>query len=319
MRSLNLDQLRTLATVAKLGSFSAAARELSLTQPAVSLQIRDLEQRIGLRLIDRVGKNARPTAAGQDLIAHAERMMAEADRALAAMRGHKEGHAGRVHLGTGPTALAYILPPVLQHLRETHPDIELVITTGTTPEIAARLQENALDLGLTALPVDTEQFDVVAIRDDEMVAIFPIGANDVPDKVRPADLADRPLILEYYRVNQNRLVRAWLNAGGTEAKAALQFDGIEAIKDAVAAGLGVAIVPMPALDGGQAAERLTSRPLDPPLTRTLGLVQRRDKPDDPALLAVRAAILSLRTAAFADTEGSPDADRGSDRARRKPA
>jgi DNA-binding transcriptional LysR family regulator len=297
MRSLNLDQLRTLATVAKLGSFSAAARELSLTQPAVSLQIRDLEQRMGLRLIDRVGKSVRPTAAGQDLIAHAERMMAEADRALAAMRGHKEGHAGRVHLGTGPTALSYILPPVLQRLREQHPDVELVITTGTTQEITARMAENMLDLGLTALPVDEQLFDVVAIRDDQMVAIFPIAERDIPDRVTPADLAGRPLILEYYRVNQNRLARAWLKTGGIEAKPALQFDGIEAIKDAVAAGLGVAIVPTPALGGGRTIEQLISRPLEPPLTRTLGLIQRRDKADDPALLRVRAAILSLRAPA----------------------
>src|SRR3954465_15762378 len=74
MRSLNLDQLRTLATVARLGSFSAAARELNLTQPAVSLQIRELESRLGLRLVDRVGKQARATSAGCDLIAHAEIM-----------------------------------------------------------------------------------------------------------------------------------------------------------------------------------------------------------------------------------------------------
>src|ERR1700748_2374116 len=75
MRSLNLDQLRTLATVASLGSFSAAARELNLTPPAVSLQSRELEQRLGVRLIDRQGNSARATAAGQDLIAHADRLL----------------------------------------------------------------------------------------------------------------------------------------------------------------------------------------------------------------------------------------------------
>src|SRR3954469_20554089 len=164
MRSLNLDQLRALATVARLGSFSAAARELNLTQPAVSLQIRELESRIGLRLVDRVGKQARATSAGRDLIAHADRIMAEADRALAAMRGHKEGHAGRVHLGTGPTALAYILPPVLQKLREDHSDIDLVVTTGTIDTITECMLENVMDLGLTALPVDTERFDGVPVR-----------------------------------------------------------------------------------------------------------------------------------------------------------
>jgi len=279
--------------VAKLGSFSAAARHLRLTQPAVSLQIRDLEERVGLRLIDRVGRKARATAAGEDLIAHAERMMAEADRALTAMRGHREGHVGRVHLGTGPTALAYILPPTLLRLREDHPEIELIITTGTTHEITERLLENALDLGLTALPVDAEKFDVVPLRDDEMVAIFPATSPDIPAVVRPADVAGRALILEYHRVNENRLTRAWLKDGGVEVKPALQFDGIEPIKDAVASGLGMAIVPRPALGGRGAIRSIVARSLDPPLMRTLGLVQRRDRRDDAALAVVRAALLKL--------------------------
>ena len=292
MRSLNLDQLRTLAAVVKFGSFSAAARHLNLTQPAVSLQVRELEERVGLRLVDRLGKQVRATAAGRDLIAYGERIMAEADRALAAMRGYKEGKAGRVHLGTGPTALAYILPPILQKLREDHPDVELVVTTGTTQTITERMLENVIDLGFTALPVDQETFDVIPVRDDAMVAIFSAVTEDIPAVVTPKSLAGRPLILEYHHVNQNRLSRGWLQAGGVAVRPALQFDGIEAIKYAVAAGLGVAIVPSPALNGGPPLNSIVARPLDPPLTRTLGLIQRRDKYDDPALRVVREVILT---------------------------
>jgi DNA-binding transcriptional LysR family regulator len=293
MRSLNLDHLRTLAAVVKFGGFSAAARHLNLTQPAVSLQVRELEDRLGVRLLDRDGKQVRATAAGVDLLAHAERIMAEADRALAAMRGHKEGHSGRVHLGTGPTALAYILPPILQKLREDHPDVELVVTTGTTQSITERMLENVIDVGLTALPVDPDKFDVVPVRDDDMVAIFSATTEDIPPVVTPASLKGWPLILEYHHVNQNRLSRAWLQAGGVAVKPAMQFDGIEAIKDAVAAGLGVAIIPSPALSGGPPLNSIIARPLDPPLVRTLGLIQRHDKHDDPALRLVREAILTL--------------------------
>src|SRR5438270_14096887 len=101
MRSLNLDQLRTLSEVLAQGSFSAAARKLNLTQPAVSLQIRELEGRCGVRLIECSGRRVVATAAGGELIAHAERIGAEAERALAAMRRHREGCVGRVRLGTG--------------------------------------------------------------------------------------------------------------------------------------------------------------------------------------------------------------------------
>jgi DNA-binding transcriptional LysR family regulator len=304
MRSLNLDQLRTLIAVSRLGSFSAAGRELNLTQPAISLQIRELEDRIGLKLLDRVGKQTRPTTAGRDLIERAERIMAEADSALAAMRGHKEGHAGRVHLGTGPTALAYILPPVLQRLREKHPDIELVVTTGTTGEITERMLAGVMDLGLTALPVNEVEFDVVPVRSDAMVAIFAIGDPDIPQVATPTAIAARPLILEYHRGKQLTPSRAWLKAGGVEVKPALQFNGIDAIKDAVAAGLGASIVPAPALSGN-ATDRIVARPLDPPLLRTLGLIQRRDKPDDPALRAVRDMLLTLVDAATGDEVSVP--------------
>jgi DNA-binding transcriptional LysR family regulator len=296
MRGLNLDQLRALATVIELGSFSAAARRLNLTQPAVSLQVRELEDRLGVRLVERVGRTARATAAGRDLLAHAEELLAAADRAVAAMRVHREGHIGRVHVGTGPTALRYLLPPVVQQLRTTHPDIELVLTTGTTHEITESLLANSIDLGLTALPVDEERFVVVPVRTDEMLAIFPATEAEIPDSVTPPEVARRPLILEHQRGTQVLLSRAWLRAGGFEAKPVLQFNSIAAIKDAVTAGLGMAIVPGPAITHAPPTNSIVARALDPPLRRVLGLIRRRDKPDDPVLRAVCDAIMTLKDA-----------------------
>ena len=106
MRSLNLDQLRTLTEVAALGSFSAAARRLNLTQPAVSLQIRELESRWGLPLIERLGKKAFATAPGRELIAHARRIADACEATEAAMRGLREGSLGRVRISSTLTALS---------------------------------------------------------------------------------------------------------------------------------------------------------------------------------------------------------------------
>jgi DNA-binding transcriptional LysR family regulator len=299
MRSLNLDHLRALVTVIDLGSFSAAARRLNLTQPAISAQIRDLEDRLGVRLIERAGKTARPTAAGLEMLSHAEVLLAGADRALAAMRSYRAGHAGRVHVATGPTAMHYLMPPVVLRLRETHPDIELVLTTGTTQEIAELLLANTADLGLTSLPVDDEKFSVARVRTDEMLAIFPATEGDIPDVVSPQEVAKRQLILEYQRGSQLTPSRAWLQAAGVAAKPALQFSSIADIKDAVSAGHGMAIVPAPAVTHAPPTNSLVVRPLDPPLKRTLGLIRRRDKPDDPALQAVCNAIMTLKNDAKA--------------------
>jgi len=293
MRSLSLDQLRAFMEVVQLGSFSAAARRLNLTQPAVSLQIRELESRCGVSLVERVGKRAFPTAAGRDLLAYAERIRAEAEGALAAMRRHQSGCAGRVHLGSGPTALTYLLPPVLQTLRERYPDIDIVVTTGTTNDITEQLLLNTLDLGLTALPVEGDEFVTTPVRTDDIVAILPATEADIPAVIQPSDVDRRTLILEYQRVPHGQLSRAWLRAGGVEVRPALEFNCVEAIKNAVATGLGMALVPSPAVTQGPPVNSIVVRPLDPPLVRTLGLVQRRNKPETPALRAVRDEILTL--------------------------
>src|SRR3954454_13296628 len=100
MRSLNLDQLRTLLEVVSLGSFSGAARRLNLTQPAISLHIRELEQRFGIQLIERRGRQAYPTAPGRELVEQATRVLSACDAAETAMRRFRQGWVGRVHVGT---------------------------------------------------------------------------------------------------------------------------------------------------------------------------------------------------------------------------
>jgi DNA-binding transcriptional LysR family regulator len=293
MRNLNLDQLRALIEVVEHGSFTEAARRLNLTQPAISQQLRELEGRCGVQLVDRVGKRAFATPAGRELIAHGRRIVADAEHALAMVNQHKKGAAGRVHLGTGPTALVYLLPPVLREVRDTHPDIEIVVTTGTTQSIADALLAHEIDIGFTALPVEARDLDTTAVRDDPMVAILPATDREIPDKVTPRDVAGRPLILEYQRVPHRQLSRAWLQAGGIAVRPVMEFDSIEAIKSAVSAGLGMAIVPGPAVSHGPPLNSVVVRPLDPPLKRTLGLVQRRGTVEPPALRIVRDAIMTL--------------------------
>ena|SRR5579871_920201 len=295
MRNLNLDQLRALIEVVERGSFTEAAKRLHLTQSAISQQIRELERRCGLPLVDRVGKRAFATSAGRELIMRGQRIIADTEHALVAVRRHKEGTAGRVHIGTGPTALVYLLPQALRKLRDSHPDIEVVVTSGTTHTISEGLLSNALDLGFTALPIESKELDAIPVRTDPMVAILPATDDAIPEKLTPADVASRPLILEYQRVPHRQLSRAWLQAGGVAVRPIMEFDSIEAIKSAVSAGLGMAIVPGPAMSHAPPMNSIIVRPLDPPLARTLGLLQRKGRTESPALRLVREAILALRS------------------------
>ncbi len=152
MRGLNLDQLRTFALVIETGSFSAAAERSGVTQPAVSLQIRQLERRFGLKLVERVGRRAGPTAAGMELLAHVRTIDAALAQAELAMTAHASQVAGRIRLGTGATACTYLLPPLLADLRRRFPALDIVVSTGNTADMLRGLETNTLDIGLVTLP-----------------------------------------------------------------------------------------------------------------------------------------------------------------------
>ena len=292
MRSLNPDHLRTIAEVVAQGSFTRAAKRLNLAQPTVSLQVRELEARLGVRLVERLGKQAFATAAGRELIEHGKRIAEETERLVAAMRRHRDGWLGRVRVGSSTTALIYHLPPVLQALRSGHPNIQLVVTTGTTDGVIERILRNEIDLGVVSLPISERLLDVVPLKREPLVAILPAQAERVPARVTPQILLQHPLILEVARAHVRALIVDWLSAGGTEPRPAMELDNMEAVKRMVAAGLGASIVPAAALSEAERAA-LVARPLAPALARTLALVQRRDKPGDAALQVVRSALLTL--------------------------
>lgn len=313
MRRLNLDQLRAVAKVVEHGSFSAAGRELHLTQPAVSLQVRELEERFGLVLVERLGKRAYATAAGAELLAHAARIDREVDDAVDAMRRRREGGLARVRLGTGGAILAQLLPDALNALRRAHPRIELSITTGTTDLIAAQVADNRLDLGIVTMPVADRTLETTVLRTDPMVAVLPPSERRAPPVLSPAALARYPLMFDPHRPTMHVLAREWFRAAGIEPRVAMEVDHF-AVRNLVSAGLGASIVTVETVLGGTNAAPVVVRLLDPPLARTLALVSRKDKARDEAFLLVRRALLSVRDIELA----VPGAKRRAAPARRRP-
>ncbi|HVM80416.1 MAG TPA: LysR family transcriptional regulator [Stellaceae bacterium] len=309
MRSLNLDQLRALTEVAALGSFSAAARRLNLTQPAVSLQIRELEARWGLQLIERVGKSARATAPGRELIEHARRIAQECEAAESAMRGLREGWLGRVRIGTTLTALIYDLPPILRRLRTDHPKIDLAITNMATRDMVESLIQGTIDLGLATLPVKSPLLTATPLRPQVCVAILPRSAAGIPDEITPQYAARQALVLEHERGAIHPRVMNWLGRELPLPRPPMQVGIIEAAKQAVASGLGMSIVPDVAV--AAADPDIVVRPLRPAIPCTLGLLTRRNAPSGPAYAIVRDALLALRTlGASSQEKRSPRASGG---------
>ncbi len=295
MRGLNLDQLITFATVVEHGGFTEAAGRLGLTQPAVSMQIRNLEERFGVRLVERVGKRALPTAAGRDLLPFIRRLREEMEAAAVAMGRHRAGKVGRVRIGTGATACIYRLPPILTALRRAHPGLEIIVVTGNTPDILDAVEGGSLDLALVTLPAGRPGLSIEPVCAEELVCVGPgDGVRSPAPGVAPAALADQTLILYERGGTMRAVIDGWFMAGGIQPRPAMELGNVEAIKNLVAAGLGRSILPSVTVESPQDCDRFAVQPLTPPLIRKLGLVLRRDKVLDAGVRAMVKAITDMR-------------------------
>ena len=291
-KTLNLDQLRSFVLVIETGSFSAAADRLGISQPAVSLQVRQLERRLSVRLIERVGKRAKATPAGMELLRHAQHIGSAVENALDALADHASGVTGRVRLGTGATACLHFLPAVLRTLREQFPALSVVVSTGNTEDQARKVEENSLDLALVTLPAAGRALAAMPVLEDEFVAIGRADVAPLKARVAPADLGALPLVLFEPAANTRKLVDRWFAADGLQPQPVMELGSVEAMKEMVAAGLGYAIVPRMSMTGRGAHPELKTSRLNPRMHRTLAVVLRRDKPVSKALRVVLDAIVA---------------------------
>ncbi len=295
MRRLNPDHLHSFAAVIEHGSFSVAAAHLHLTQPAVSLQIKELERRLSVALIERVGRRAAPTAAGTELLVHVRRIDGALADALEAMAGHATTVGGRVRLGTGGTACTYLLPPLLKDLRRRFPALEIVVFTGNTGDQERALADNAIDVGFWTLPVTGRGFQVTPVLEDEFVAVFAASEERIPAAATPAALAQLPVVLEDPGATSRDIVEAWFLRGGRRVKPVMELGHVEAMKRLVSAGLGCSILPRIAVTADGKRDGLQVRPLVPRLSRRLGVVLRRDKLLQRGLRELVNALLAIET------------------------
>ena len=290
-----LAPLRTLDAIARHGSFSRAARELNLTQPAVSMQVAQLERRLGLPLLERIGKRAFPTRAGEVLLAHAARAFRELQAGIEHVQELRGVVAGRVRLGTSASISVYLLPQALGRFRARFPAIDLVVVTGTASDVARGLVANDLDVGLVSLPLRDRELTVTPFYRDELVAVAPPQARwRRHGPIRPAELAQHPLILFDRGSTVRREIDAWFARAEVPARAAMELGNTEAMKKFVEAGLGLSVTSAFSAKADVAARRLVAMRLSPPLVRQIGLVRRRDKPVAPSLAAFLDALEDLR-------------------------
>ncbi|WP_312077519.1 LysR family transcriptional regulator [Leclercia sp.] len=278
MATLNLDHLVTFRMVISRGSFSGAAEALGISQPAVSLQIRQLEQVFQVRLIERTSRGIKPTPAGMTLSEHSTKIDAAVGAAVESVSLHSDEITGTVVVGTGATACIHLLPPLLQQLRLRHPLLKVDVRTGNTSDIVRGVEENRIDIGLVTLPAAGKCLSVSPLGTDEFVVIMEkdlSGRSATP--LSPDDLLPLPLIIFEPGSGTRSLIDEWFRNAGYAARPVMELGSIEAIKRMVRAGLGYSIVPRMAVDVMEEREGLSLHSMVPPHYRTLGTIMREDR------------------------------------------
>ena len=287
-RHLTFRQLETFATVARLGSFSRAAEALHLTQPAVSIQVRQITESIGLPLFEQSGREIRLTAAGQELLRTARELDDSWNRFESAVDALKGLKKGRLRVALVTTA-KYFLPRMLGAFCQRYPDIEIELEVANRARIIERLRANEDDLYIMSFP--PEELDVVAtpFLDNPLVVVAPAAYPLPAGPLSLADLAPHPFLLRETGSGTRKAVDRHLAANGLTLKVKLALGSNEAIRDLVASGMGLAILSRHAL-GAEPAEHGV-RLLDVegfPLQQPWSVVHLRSK------------VLSLPAQAFMD-------------------
>lgn len=246
MASLDNFRMVVFRTVAEQLSFRKAAEELYLTQPAVSLQIKALEEDLGVQLFDRSGTRVKLTAAGKVLLGYAEQVNAlllQAEHEIAALSGE---HAGKLALGASTTIAQYVLPRFLGDFCREHPRVYPTLISGNTEEIVEALEIQKIALGFIEGPSRSRNVKTEPFLKDELVLIAST-AHEWAERVsvRCADLCGTPMLMRERGSGSRRVIELALERHGLKhgsLQIVMELNSTEAIKSAVEAGLGIGFV-----------------------------------------------------------------------------
>jgi LysR family transcriptional regulator for metE and metH len=288
LKNVTLKQLRVLAAVVRTGSVTAAANQLNVSPPAVTLQMQLLQDHAGLPLVERSGSHTKATDAGAEIL-HAieqiETILANCNATLAAIAGTKQGS---VSVGVITTA-KYFVPRLLGAFMRSHPGIDLKITIGNREEMIEGLQSYRLDLAVTGRPPEELDLEVTAIGDHPHVII---AAPDHPlataASIKPARLAEEIFIVREPGSGTRILMERFFADSGISPRIRMQIGSNETIKQAVIAGLGIAFISGHTIEAALENKSIVVLPVEGlPIIRQWYIVHLRQRQPMPAVSAIR--------------------------------
>jgi DNA-binding transcriptional LysR family regulator len=294
---MDFDQLETFLEVARLSSFSRAAEKRFRTQPAISAQIRALEEEVGARLLDRSGGRVALTAAGKVFQRYAEEALESRRAALASVGEMERVPRGEIVVGANEATCLHILPEVFAEFKKQYASVAVSIHRSERARIMEAIIENSVDFGVVSLPVADNRLTVVPIHRDELVVIVP--PRHPLAKLKAAAMADvvkYPLLLP--KVGRTRdAIENLFHERRLKPNVSMELDSSELLKRFVAADVGVGFIARSNVLEDVRAKVLAALPLaDAQIKRDLALVFRKDKALSRAALAFIDIAVKLKPA-----------------------
>jgi LysR family hydrogen peroxide-inducible transcriptional activator len=278
MASLTMKHLRYFDALSRHRHFGRAAEASAISQPALSLQIKELEDILGTPLAERGPRQIRLTPLGEEFALRARDILRAVDELGLLARASTGPLSGRLRLGIIPTVAPYLLPQLMRQLTDRFPDLDLRPREAVTPKLVGDLSEGRLDLALVALPVSESSFVEVPLFEEEFLLVRSKAAAHLPIP-EVTDLPEMPLLLleEGHCFRDQAIAFCKMSPG--RAGGIMEGSSLSTLVQMVGAGIGVTLIPeMAAHVETRSAEVVLDRLPDPGPRRTIGLVWRRSNP-----------------------------------------
>ncbi|GHO43231.1 LysR family transcriptional regulator [Ktedonospora formicarum] len=249
MRNINLHQLATFQVVAKHSSYVRAAEELHFSQPAVSAQIRQLEESLGVKLFDKIGRRTHLTRAGEELYLYSQKIFLLIDEALDTMEALRSPHYGRLSVGADTTVGTYVIPKYLGKFRQIYPEVEIALEVFNHNYLVDALVNNRIDMGIMGrVPKDVPLFVAPFVANELVIVAPPTHRLVNCERVPLTDLAREHFLMREIGSGTRAALEEVFHEAGLPLLVSMQVGNNSAIKQGVQAGLGIALISRVALD-----------------------------------------------------------------------
>lgn len=300
MISPTLRQLRYFEALARIGHFGKAAESCSISQPALSVQVKELEEMLGVELLERSARQIRLTSFGEEFVLRVREILRAVDELGDLARASREDLVGRLRIGIIPTIAPYLLPSVIASLTRNNPGLDIHLRETVTPKLIQELSEGRLDTAVVALPVSEPSFSEVALFEESFLLVRPAedAGKPVPNREKLREM--RLLLLEEgHCFREQALSFCNLGMGASKPRELLDGSSLSTLVQMVGAGIGVTLIPEIAVPvETRSAHVSVSRFEEPQPTRTIGMVWRKTSPIARQLMqvadVVRASAEALR-------------------------